>query len=596
MNKAQVLRKALGVSIRIKGVFSMAMSLLGFVAALLPVLLADSLRRLTDELQALAGSQNSADAALLVFLTVVLVFAAQLVITNVQQYANAVDEIHIQRYIKRTLLRHKCEVKYKYIENYDEFQKKLAFIEDYSSDHMAKSVNSFIAILQLAVSIIAASLSLWSVSPLIVAALFVTSIPAALLSYFQQEETFRGRAKWMEEGALAIHYFHMIGGGYTGHTLDGLQEIRHFALHDYLKARWRAIADEYIGKKNKIMAKHVRYNTAADFLRSAVYVVVILITAYEIYQNPAIGLGAFTLVFTLSGQMQTVTGNFLVSIMVLAQDIPYMQAFFGMESLEREPNATKRNSDTDGSVRMQHVSFAYPGTENTVLRDITVHIRDGEKVAVVGENGSGKSTFISLLCGMFEPLSGSVQIGNTDMSANPAEGRNRISVVFQDFAHYEASIRENIAVSDKDRQTSDVEILALLKSINVDDVVSGQKEGLNSQVGSFSDKANNLSGGQWQKISIARAAYRQKANIMILDEPTSALDPMAEAQLYRDFTALTGNRTTILISHRLGITALVDRILVFDEGRIVEDGSHRQLMDNNGLYAKMYRAQAQWYA
>jgi ABC-type multidrug transport system fused ATPase/permease subunit len=224
-----------------------------------------------------------------------------------------------------------------------------------------------------------------------------------------------------------------------------------------------------------------------------------------------------------------------------------------------------------------------------------VHIKDGEKVAVVGENGSGKSTFISLLCGMFEAQSGSVHIGNTDMSANPADGRDIISVVFQDFAHYETSIRENIAISDKERRTSDAEILALLKNINVDDVVAGQKEGLNSQVGSFSDKANNLSGGQWQKISIARAAYRQKAKIMILDEPTSALDPVAEAQLYRDFTVLTGDRTTVLISHRLGITALVDRILVFDEGRIVEDGSHKQLMENNGLYARMYRAQAQWY-
>jgi len=118
---------------------------------------------------------------------------------------------------------------------------------------------------------------------------------------------------------------------------------------------------------------------------------------------------------------------------------------------------------------------------------------------------------------------------------------------------------------------------------------------LDELVGSFSEKANNLSGGQWQKISIARAAYRQGAKIMILDEPTSALDPVAEAQLYRNFASLTGEKTTILISHRLGITAIVDRILVFKDGRIIEDGSHKQLMSQNGHYAEMYRAQAQWY-
>lgn len=137
--------------------------------------------------------------------------------------------------------------------------------------------------------------------------------------------------------------------------------------------------------------------------------------------------------------------------------------------------------------------------------------------------------------------------------------------------------------------------MELLRKIKVDDIVNEQKNGLDELVGSFSEKANNLSGGQWQKISIARAAYRNKARIMILDEPTAALDPMAEAQLYRSFASLTEGKTTILISHRLGIASIVDRILVFADGRIVEDGSHKELMRKNGYYARMYNAQAQWY-
>jgi len=137
--------------------------------------------------------------------------------------------------------------------------------------------------------------------------------------------------------------------------------------------------------------------------------------------------------------------------------------------------------------------------------------------------------------------------------------------------------------------------MELLRKIKVDDIVNEQKNGLDELVGSFSEKANNLSGGQWQKISIARAAYRSKARIMILDEPTAALDPMAEAQLYRNFASLTEGKTTILISHRLGIASIVDRILVFADGRIVEDGSHKELMRKNGYYARMYNAQAQWY-
>ncbi len=149
--------------------------------------------------------------------------------------------------------------------------------------------------------------------------------------------------------------------------------------------------------------------------------------------------------------------------------------------------------------------------------------------------------------------------------------------------------------TDKNHLADDDEIISLLRTIKVDDVVEEQPNGLDELVGSFSEKFNNLSGGQWQKISIARAAYRKDAKIMILDEPTAALDPIAEAQLYRNFTELTGDKTTILISHRLGITSLVDRILVFDNGHIVEDGDHKTLLAKDGLYAKMYRAQAQWY-
>ncbi len=263
--------------------------------------------------------------------------------------------------------------------------------------------------------------------------------------------------------------------------------------------------------------------------------------------------------------------------------------------MERERRGGDGPAAGSGDIAFDHVDFAYPNTETDVLHDITVRILGGEKIAVVGENGSGKSTFISLLCGMFDPGAGKITVGGIDAAQDPAAARAAVSVVFQDFAHYEATLRENITVSDKRRNAADGEIMELLRKINVSDVVEAQPNGLDEMVGSFSDRANNLSGGQWQKISIARAAYRQDAKIMILDEPTSALDPVAEAQLYRNFASLTGDKTTILISHRLGITALVDRILVFRDGRIVEDGSHKELMAKNGHYAQMYLAQAQWY-
>ena len=196
---------------------------------------------------------------------------------------------------------------------------------------------------------------------------------------------------------------------------------------------------------------------------------------------------------------------------------------------------------------------------------------------------------------MHQPTSGHITVGGLDAADHLATVRSAISVVFQNFGKYETSIRDNITIGDRTRSATDEELIQLAKKTNAYSLIESQPRGLDEVVGTFSESGNNLSGGQWQKLAITRAIYRDKARIMVLDEPTAALDPVAEAQLYRDFTELTGDKTTILISHRLGITSIVDRILVFADGEIIEEGSHVELMALDGQYAKMYRAQAQWY-
>lgn len=202
---------------------------------------------------------------------------------------------------------------------------------------------------------------------------------------------------------------------------------------------------------------------------------------------------------------------------------------------------------------------------------------------------------MSLLCALYEPDSGSITMGGEDIHKRLSATRRTLSAVFQDFARYETTIRENIVVSDSRRHVTDEALRALTERTGAWEFIEPQPNGLDEVVGTFSLSGNNLSGGQWQKVALTRCAYREDAKIMVLDEPTAALDPLAEAELYRNFADLTGDRTTILISHRLGITQLVDRILVFDDGRIVEDGDHKTLLAQDGLYAKMYKAQAQWY-
>ena len=333
-------------------------------------------------------------------------------------------------------------------------------------------------------------------------------------------------------------------------------------------------------------------------MRNLVYIAVLLVAAYKIYEDPALGLGTFTLMMSLSKSFQSVTTSLLVQGGVFLTDISYMRDYFDLDKLEQEKIDKEAKPRESGDVQFENVQFTYPGSENPVLKNINVHIRDGETVAIVGENGSGKTTFVNLLCGMYTPERGNVSIGGHDMEENPTAARRTVSAVFQNFGKYDATLRHNITVADPDRKEAD-EDAALWKLSELTGFAACVKEqahGFDEEIGDFARKGNDLSGGQWQKLALTRALWRDKARIMVLDEPTAALDPIAEAEIYKNFAKMTDGRTTLLVSHRLGVTSLVDRILVFRDGEIVEDGSHRELLKKNGYYAELFRAQAKWYS
>ena len=391
-----------------------------------------------------------------------------------------------------------------------------------------------------------------------------------------------------------------------------MKEIRFFGLYPYIKERWRELADGYIDKRKKVIGRHVWYNSIADVFRNGVYFVVIWVTVWEVFHDPAKGLGTFMLVLSSAEQLQSVTTALLVDAVSIFTDMKYVEDFFRLLEMERESGeeAEKRQDRAEegaegdaaeevyrkADIAFENVTFSYPDNVNKALDHVTVQIRQGEKIAIVGANGSGKSTFVSLLCGFYQPEEGCIRINGEDIGSNLKKLRRSVSAIFQRFCQYQDTLRNNITISSPGRSLEDDGILRLAGSTGADEAINGQGNALNEMVGIFSDTGNNLSGGQWQKIAITRALYRDNACIYILDEPTAALDPIGEANIYRNFRQLTGDKTTILISHRLGVASVVDRILVFDKGRVVEDGSHEELMARNGLYAEMYRAQARWYA
>ncbi len=248
-----------------------------------------------------------------------------------------------------------------------------------------------------------------------------------------------------------------------------------------------------------------------------------------------------------------------------------------------------------GGICFDEVDFSYPGTERTALKGISLNIRPGEVTALVGPNGSGKTTLVKLLCRLYDPTSGAITLDGVDLRSFDVDGLRRdISVVFQDYSRYQLSARENIRLGDVHVNADDPAIEAAARDAGVHEVIAALPHGYDTSLGRWFDQGEELSVGEWQKIALARAFVRN-TQILVLDEPTSALDPQAEWDVFRHIKALAHGRSVVLVSHRFSTVRTADRIHIFDQGRIVESGTHEALVAQGGRYAQMYEVQARAY-
>ena len=248
------------------------------------------------------------------------------------------------------------------------------------------------------------------------------------------------------------------------------------------------------------------------------------------------------------------------------------------------------------AIEFEHVSFSYPDSDNIVLDDVSFSVERGEIVSFVGINGSGKSTIIKLLCGLYQPDKGTIRINGVDITDMPNEMIGKaLSVVFQDGQHYMLSLRENVGLGNIDDMQNDNRLKDALTAAGVKDLFQLEK-GLDQNLGNIFEDAVDLSGGQWQRVLIARA-FAGEADMLLLDEPASSLDPIAECELYHVIhdVLIKAKKTSILISHRLASCILSDKIMVLKDGHIQESGTHEELMGNNGYYAEMFMKQRSWY-
>ena len=509
-------------------------------------------------------------------------------------------------YIEEKLTHKAMHMKLKYFNEVETFN-KFTFVSG-QIERLPRVIDNSMSILNAVITMISTIAIMAFVDWRIIAVICAGAIPAAWINAKYNRREYNDNRAFVKEERRRNYLFSLLGSRWQ------IKDIKFGNLYDYLRGRYNHYLDFINGVNFRRGRKFMLLNSLAALI-NAISVGVCYFIVISLIVDGQAGIGAFVLVTGAVGGLQYSFRELLSNTAYIVTNGKFIDSYYEVLGFENEDDhvaafesdflrianggkikAYELNPMIEGSqIVFEDVVFTYPGSAHRALDGVSVEIRPGEKVAIVGENGSGKSTFINLLLGLYDPEVGRVTYGGLDVKEHIYSVRQYISCVFQHYGQYEMSVTENVRLGDPNREISDKEIIEMCKLTGADEAISGKEEGYASHLGYMDPKPTYLSGGEWQKLIFARALIRKSSKVLILDEPTAALDPMAEAQLYENFAQITGDKTTIFISHRLGATRLADRILVFDEGRIVEQGSHEQLMKKGGLYSRMYNAQAQWY-
>ena len=377
------------------------------------------------------------------------------------------------------------------------------------------------------------------------------------------------------------------------------KEIRSFALHDHLGRRQTELGENHYGKMARLYHLYDRYA-----LFTAVIAGGALALAYWFVASRGIAgelsPGALTAVIAafaaVTQQLNLLTSS-LVSLDQHATFLDDYFSFLAIDPLLSSPTELRSLPVTlDDGIRFEGVGFRYPGGTELALDGLDLHVRSGELLALVGDNGAGKTSLVKLLLRFYDPTAGVLKVGGVDVrEVTVADLRSRIGVLFQDYATYELSVRENVILGQPDRGVhDDDDVRRALASAKAATVVERLPKGIDSNVGRLFEGGHDLSGGEWQRLALARLLYRD-ADIWILDEPTSALDPEAEAAIFAELREHLEGRIGLVISHRFSTVRIADRIAVVNDGRVQELGTHEELLALGGRYAHLFELQAAGY-
>ncbi len=442
-------------------------------------------------------------------------------------------------------------------------------------------------------AVLLAQFSVW-----VVPALMLATLPATIAEMRYSKAAFRLRNWRSPDGRRLLYLEYVLAND------EHAKELKLFGLGPLLLARYKELAERFHREDSRLATRRALVTHALSLVATlAFYGAYALMAALAAVGRLTLGnMTMFVLAFR-SGQQAF--QSILTGIGSIYEHNLYMSNLFSyldgasvvLPTAAAAVPAIVLGEDVEQGIRLERVSFRYPGQEKWVLRELDLFIPRGQSVALVGNNGAGKTTLVKLVTRLYAPTEGRVLLDGRDLAAWDEEAlRQRFGVVFQDFNQYQLKLRENVGVGNVEHLDDEARILRAVERGGAEGVVGSLAAGIETPLGRWFPEGVELSGGQWQKLALARGFMREQADILVLDEPTAALDADAEHAVFERFRRLAEGRTTLIISHRFPTVRMADRILVLENGRIIEDGSHAALLAAQGTYARLFSLQAEGYA
>ena len=532
----------------------------------------------------------------LIFLLVVL--ASIKTIGSFSQLLTTRINMNLKQKLNPLMIQKHAALDYKHIENSDSWE-IISRATRNPSDEILNGFNGIMNLTQLVVSIssffIMIALHIWWAALVI----FIFSAPLFWLAIWSGQKTYQARRD-VEKFNRRHEYLDTVLT-----SRENIDERTLFGYSDDLIKNWH---QQY--ETGRLLELAAVFKSDLIVKVSSITLVVIALLIALTLVNPVISgelsVGMFMgVVVAVFNVVQMLGWQLTWALREISQAREYMKdltAFLSLSESEDALSEPDKEPISFSSLEFRNVRFKYPTGENYILDGMSFEIKKGKNYAFVGKNGVGKTTITKLLTGLYTEYEGEILINGKELRTYAAGTLKAIfSVVFQDFAKYYISLGDNIIVGDLHgcSKTSNLpdtssRITDVLRHTGLDSVVSELKDGTETPLGRIRDNGQELSGGQWQRIAIARSLI-SPAPIKILDEPTAALDPISESKIYSEFEKLMQNKTTIFISHRLGSTKLADEILVINNGRVAEKGTHEKLMASDGIYEEMFESQKGWY-